>query len=251
MNCILIILTLLCSTNIVLSQPPEKYMVNAENVNLRSEPSLNSTIVKQLSNGATVNMLGSKNGDWQRVISESDTGFVLVRYLSLDVSDWTPLNYSSGTQPECENITPLYDKSIDNFLRIKVGSNTNVVVKLMKIEQNGDYRCIRVAYVKSKDQFEIINIPEGKYYIKIAYGSDLRKTIYENKCYIKFMNNSLYKKGTDILDFYKIKMPDTVEGRYVYENWEIPSYEIELDVIVGILDENLDTMVISVDEFNK
>jgi hypothetical protein len=92
--------------------------------------------------------------------------------------------------------------------------------------------CIRIVYVRSKDTYEIRNIPEGRYYLKIAYGKDYRQKVVDNQCYVKFMQNAQYEKGVEVLDFNKIKQPDKKIGNEIYENWNVPSFELSLDVIV-------------------
>src|SRR5690606_32662549 len=138
-----------------------------------------------------------------------------------DLADWAPIAYRTGSTPECENVTPRYDRSMDNFLRIKVGSNTDVVVKMMQIGTYGD-ECIRIVYVRAADTYEIKNIPEGRYYLKIAYGKDYRQRLEDGKCQVRFVKNALYEKGTDILDYNKEHYPG---------GWQEPSFELSLNVI--------------------
>jgi hypothetical protein len=59
-----------------------------------------------------------------------------------EYADWEKKNYSSGSTPDCENITPEYDNELENYLQIQVGNNTDVVVKMMRKSIYGD-RCIR------------------------------------------------------------------------------------------------------------
>jgi len=111
-------------------------------------------------------------------------------------------------------------------LLIHVGNNTDVVVKLMNYSEN----CIRIAYIKSGDSYSMQNIPEGYYYLKIAYGKDFRKYTQDGQCIVKFMVNPTYERGTEKLDYYKVKGPNTVEGDYEYENWRLPSFELSLNI---------------------
>ena len=62
------------------------------------------------------------------------------------------------------------------------------------------------------DTYEIKNIPQDEYYLKIAYGKDIRKKIVDDMCYIKFMSNAKYEKGSEILKFKLIKQPDKTIG---------------------------------------
>jgi hypothetical protein len=162
---------------------------------------------------------------------------------------WNKLNPQTGARPDCYNFTPKYDYSLDNKLQIIVGSNTDVVIKLINQETG---KCIRYVYIRNNSTFNIRNVPVGKYYLKIAYGSDWRQKVENGKCVGKFVQNSIYKKGDEILDFNKIYKGVTVEGDNKYTNYQIPSYSLSLDVIKSAFDaNNYETNVISEDEFNN
>jgi hypothetical protein len=44
------------------------------------------------------------------------------------------------------------------------------------------------------------------------------------------MRDPSYEKGSEILDFYIIKKPNTIEGDHEYRNWQIPSFELALNI---------------------
>jgi hypothetical protein len=135
---------------------------------------------------------------------------------------WNKKHYKSGETPECENVDPQYDYKLDNYLKVNVGSNTDVVIKLMKKQYGGDL-CIRVVYIRSNETYYLKNIPEGNYYLKIAYGSDWRQKIVDQQCYGKFMKNAQYEIGKERLDYNVIHKND---------GYQVPSFELSLDVIV-------------------
>ena len=89
---------------------------------------------------------------------------------------------------------------IDNYLEIKVGDGTDIVIKLMNFETG---QCERISYVRKNEKFNISNIPEGKYYLKIAAGLGWFEKKIGNNCYGKFVINPMYEKGKDTLNFYK------------------------------------------------
>jgi hypothetical protein len=166
-----------------------------------------------------------------------------------EYKDWNKINLTTGTRPDCYNFTPRYDYSLDNRLEIIVGSNTDVVIKLIN-QKTG--KCIRYVYIRNNSTFNIANIPEGKYYLKIAYGSVWRQKVENGKCLGKFVQNSIYKKGDEILDFNKIYKGVTVDGDNKYTNYQIPSFSLSLDVIKNAFDaNNFETDAISEDEFNN
>ncbi len=226
------ILLLLAMTTLASAQTNEQYLVNSQTLNMRSGPGKEYTIITTLSMGDAVTIIEKNDDGWWHVEYYGTQGYVFSSLLKIDpYSDWEKKNYQTGVTPECENVTPKYDYELDNYLRINVGSGTDVVVKLMKIGYYED-ECIRIVYVRSGDTYEIKNIPEGRYYLKIAYGKDYREKIVDNICYVKFMKNAQYEKGSEILDFNKIKQPNERIGNSIYENWSVPSFELSLDVIV-------------------
>jgi hypothetical protein len=164
-----------------------------------------------------------------------------------DYSDWDPKNYETGSSPGCYNYTPKYNKTLDNKLQVNVGYNTDVVLKLINLQTN---KCIRYVYVRAGDTYNMRNIPEGKYYLKIAYGKDWRQKIVAEKCIGKFISNPLYKKGSEILDFYKIYEGIEIKGGNSYKNYQIPSYSLSLDVISTPLSDQFQTNEISENAFN-
>jgi len=162
---------------------------------------------------------------------------------------WEAVTYSNGDAPECFNYTPRYDRELDNHLRVTVGGGTDVVIKVMQV---GSDRCIRYVYVKSRSTYSIRNIPEGTYYLKIAYGKRWVEKKDAGMCIGKFASSPLYEKGQDILDFLTRSTGISYENGQRYENFEIPSFEIQLDVVTtGFSSNNLNTDGISEAEFNQ
>lgn len=237
---------------IVSAQTKEQYIVSSQILNMRNGEGTQYEVIAKLSQGDAVTLINKLENGWWYINFQGIEGYVFSKHLKIDpYSGWEKKNYQSGVTPDCENITPRYDYELDNYLRINVGSGTDVVVKLMKI---GYYRdeCIRIVYVRSKDTYEIKNIPEGKYYVKIAYGTDYRQKIVDNHCYVKFMKDSQYEKSIEILDFNLVKQPNKIIGNQVSENWSVPSFELSLDVVVkkGIR-PNFKANNISEEKFNE
>ncbi len=161
---------------------------------------------------------------------------------------WEPVAYSNGQAPECYNYSPRYDRKLDNELRVTVGGGTDVVIKVMQLSTI----CIRYVYIKSGSTYSIRNIPQGQYYLKIAYGKRWVEKQEAGMCIGKFASSPLYEKGEDILDFRTRSTGITYQNGHQYENFEIPSYEIKLDVVsTGYSRNNLNTDGISEAEFNQ
>jgi hypothetical protein len=219
---------------------------------MRSGPGKEFEIISTLSMGDEVILVQKNNNGWWEVDFEGIQGYVFSTLLKIDpYNDWEKKNYQSGVTPDCENVIPKYDYTLNNYLRIQVGLSTDVVVKLMKMSVDED-ECIRIVYVRSGETFEIKNIPEGLYYLKIAYGKDYRQKIEDNICYVKFIKNAHYEKGDEKLDFYKVKQPDQIIGDKIYKNWTVPSFALFLDVIIQTQGKStFNSKNISEAEFNK
>jgi hypothetical protein len=243
---------LLALVTIASAQTNEQYLVNSKTLNMRSGPGKEYEIITTLTMGDAVTLIEKTENGWWSVGFDGKQGYVFSSLLKIDpFSGWEKKNYQSGVTPECENVTPKYDFGLDNYLRINVGLGTDVVVKVMKKGYYED-ECIRIVYVRSGDSYEIKNIPEGLYYLKIAYGKDYRQKIVDNVCYVKFMKNAQYEKGNEILDFNKVKQPNERIGNNIYENWSVPSFELSLDVIMAKRKKSkFKSNDISETEFNK
>lgn len=230
--------------------PGKFYKVTTQTLDVRSGPGMNKKIIATLKIDDIVQLIKADT-DWWQVKTGKIKGYVDSQFLAEDpFGDWEKLNYRSGEIDDCSNVTPKCDNNIDNYLKINVGSNTDVVVKLMKIN-NYSEECIRIVYIISSDTFRIRNIPEGRYILKIAYGKDYRKKIIDKKCHQKFVQNALYQIGKDTLDFNLIRKPDQIIEGGTIQNREIPCYELFLSVL-NIDNKNLFYHEnIDEEEFNK
>jgi len=158
---------------------------------------------------------------------------------SLLTAGWSDREPTVGDLPECYNFIPTKDRDMDNFLRINVGSGTDVVLKLM---DRATEKCIRYVYINSGSTYSINNIPEGQYYLKIAYGRDWMSTGRNGQCVGRFTRDAMYELGDDLLDYHT---------RKVYDGVEVPSFELSLDVIKTELYNSFDSQNISEAEFNE
>jgi uncharacterized protein YgiM (DUF1202 family) len=160
-------------------------------------------------------------------------------------SSWEKKTYKSGVTPKSFNFKGKFDYKLDNYLKIKVGKNTEVVVKMYKMGQTkADDQLVRITYINSGATQFVRNIPEGEYYIKIAYGREWKETTQNGKRYGTFTKNALYEKYEQVLSFKTIKTKKGIN---------VPSYNLALDLLPtgsGYSTGNNDS-VISVDEFNN
>jgi hypothetical protein len=100
-----------------------------------------------------------------------------------------------------------------------------------------------MVYIRSNETFYLKNVPEGRYYLKIAYGKDWRQSIVNNQCIGKFIKNVQYEKGEEVLDFNLQK---------TYNGVNVPYFELSLNVITTqYKKDSYNADNISEKEFNK
>ncbi len=213
------------------AQAQESYVVKGNSVNIRETPNSAGKVLGRISGGEVVSVTNSSNSEWWLISYYGTEGYISSKYLirleeSGKYKGYEKVSANTGDSPNCENIKPKYDDSLDNQLLIHAGNNEDVVVKVMNYST-----CIRVVYIHAGDSYAIKNIPEGIYYLKIAYGKDYRQyTTADGNCNIEFVSDAVYEIGSDKLDYYRESKPDTYEGNYVVHHWSLPSFELSLDV---------------------
>lgn len=166
-----------------------------------------------------------------------------MKYFTLFFISFFLISFSYAQRPdtgemECKKIKYVYDTTMHNYLRIKVGENTDAVVKL--IEKTKD-KTIRMIYIRAGQQFDVINIPTGRYYVKIAYGKDWVFTS-KNSCQGEFKENALYKQSKQMFDFKKIKVKD---------GYQIANFELTLDMKIEEGSGTMKNVAITKEQFNK
>ncbi|KAA1243559.1 SH3 domain-containing protein [Aquimarina sp. RZ0] len=162
-------------------------------------------------------------------------------------ASWEKKTYRTGDTPKSFNkFKGKFEYKLDNYLKIEVGKNTDVVVKLVKMAENTRDKdeTIRIVYINSNQTQYIRNIPEGEYYCVIAYGKNWKETKISGKVKGVFTKNALYERGEDILDYHTVKTEDGIN---------VPSFSLSLDLLPnGSLgyDAGTEADDISDDKFN-
>lgn len=151
---------------------------------------------------------------------------------------WEERDVENGQLPSCYNFVPKRS-NINNYLEVHVGGGTDVVIKVMNVDTE---ECIRYVFINSGSTYKIRNIPEGKYYLKIAYGKNWFSKIEGGQCIGKFIRNPLYEKGDDIMDF---------NLDYTSDGYSIPSFQLKLDVISTNTMSSFSSKNISESDFNQ
>jgi hypothetical protein len=161
---------------------------------------------------------------------------------------WDKPNIQTGETP-CFNFIPTFDYDSKNSIKVNVGRNADVAVKLYNYYTD---ECIRYVYIRRGDSYTMNNIPTGKYYTKIGYGLDWRDTINNGQCVGMFERYDYYKKSSDIIDLYKILKNTYYSGDRLVNNFEFGQLIIYLDLTVSRKGtEDFNTSRISRDEFNR
>lgn len=158
-------------------------------------------------------------------------------------SSWEKKTYKSGATPTSFNFKGKFDYKLDNYLKIKVGKNTEVVVKMYKMgKTEADDELVRVTYINSNTTQFIRNVPEGEYYLKIAYGREWKETIIDGRKFGTFTKNALYERGSEVLNFNTVKTSKGIN---------VPSYNLALDLTSGGYTNGGDKEHISAEKFNN
>ena len=156
---------------------------------------------------------------------------------SLITNGWEEQKIDNGQLSSCYNFKPTKGK-IANYLEIVVGGGTDVAIKIMNLKTE---KCIRYVFINSGSTYRINSIPEGKYYLKIAYGKNWLSKVVNGQCIGKFILNPLYEKGEDIFD-YNLKYHD--------DGYRIPSFRLKLDIVATDISNSFNSANISENEFN-
>ena len=151
---------------------------------------------------------------------------------------WEETEVNNGQLPSCYNFVPK-KSSINNYLEVHVGGGTDVAIKVMNLNTD---KCIRYVFINSGSTYKIRIIPEGTFYLKIAYGKDWFSKVENGQCVGKFLRNPMYEKGDDIMDF---NLQHTSDG------YNIPSFQLKLDVIATNTMNTFSSQNISENEFNQ
>lgn len=125
----------------------------------------------------------------------------------------------------------------DNYFDIEIGKGCDVAIKIMDVATD---KCIRYVFVPENSSANIQMIPQGKYYLKLAYGKDWME--YDNgngTLNAKFTSNVTYDRSTDIFDFGKKNSSNVV------------NYLLQINVVDSELQNSFGTIEISESEFMK
>lgn len=124
----------------------------------------------------------------------------------------------------------------DNYFDITIGKGCEVAIKIMDAKTD---QCIRYIYVKENTTTTVQEIPQGTYYLKLAYGYDWMENDIDDVKFGKFTRNVSYEKSQETFDFGLKNSQDVV------------SYSLDINVVGSKLKNNFITISIDEEEFNK
>lgn len=126
---------------------------------------------------------------------------------------WTSLQLSTGMSIPCQQVEEERDERIDNFLRVLGSQHSDMYVKLIR---RNDDQVVREVFIKKGTSFNIRNIPQEEYYVKIAYGK-IPQT--DENCQFKFEQELGYEQPTHVFNYY---------NRLATRGLVIPCFELNL-----------------------
>ncbi|MBS5527380.1 MAG: hypothetical protein KHX42_04400 [Prevotella sp.] len=135
----------------------------------------------------------------------------------------------------CEEygVKPVYGIQ-DNYFDIRIGDGFSVAIKIVNAETD---KCIRYVFVPENETITISQIPQGRYYLKLAYGKDWMEFVDNGNTKGKFTRNPFYEKSASSYDFGKKNSQGLI------------NYTLEINVIDGTMEHDFETVPISEEEF--
>lgn len=167
--------------------------------------------------------------------NQSDDNQLTVTQEQLQLHGWKFVEPKGGELGEEYGVKPKFGIQ-DNYFDIQVGNGYNVAIKIVDISTD---RCVRYVYVPQNETVTINEIPQGRYYLKLAYGNAWMELETEDGIQGKFTKNLLFERSAIAYDFGKKNSQDVV------------NYILQLNVINGSVENNFRTEEISEEEFLK
>ena len=132
-------------------------------------------------------------------------------------------------------VKPIYGVH-DNYFDITIGEGCSVAIKIMDVTSG---KCIRYVYVPENVTVTVTEIPQGQYFLKLAYGKDWMIHNTDSVTFGKFTRRSFYEKSTNSYNFGEKNTGDFV------------NYSLKINVIDDTSENNFTTVSISEKEFEK
>ena len=148
---------------------------------------------------------------------------------------WTYEELSDSELGEEYGIKPIYGIQ-DNYFDITMGEGYSVAVKIVDAQTD---KCIRYAVVPENSTTTVTQIPQGRYYLKLAYGKDWMELQTDSVIIGKFTRNAFYERSRQMYDFGKKNSMQEI------------NYDLRINVREEAGMNNFETSPISEEEFLK
>lgn len=155
------------------------------------------------------------------------------RQKQLLAKGWTLKSHECGEFDQLYGVTPAYGIH-DNYFDIVIGQGCNVAIKILDATTG---KCVRYVYIPENETITVSEIPQGLYYLKLAYGKDWMEQQTDSIILGKFTKNAFYERSTTSYDFGK------------KNSQSIVNYRLEINVVDGEAENNFYTELISEAEF--
>lgn len=166
--------------------------------------------------------------------TQQDSTLSSTQHSLLEEGWYVPKTTPSGELPREYGVKNKYGQQ-DNYFDIEIGNGCDVAIKIVDAATN---KCIRYVFVPENSSANIQMIPQGKYYLKLAYGKDWME--YDNgdgTITGKFTSNVTYDRSVDVFDFGKKNSSNVV------------NYLLQINVVDSQLQNSFGTVEISEAEF--
>lgn len=166
--------------------------------------------------------------------TQQDSALSSTQRSLLEEGWYVPKTTPSGELPREYGVKNKYGQQ-DNYFDIEIGKGCDVAIKIVDVATD---KCIRYVFVPENSSANIQMIPQGKYYLKLAYGKDWME--YDNgdgTITGKFTSNVTYDRSVDIFDFGKKNSSNVV------------NYLLQINVVDSQLQNSFGTVEISEAEF--
>ena len=117
-----------------------------------------------------------------------------------------------------------------------MGEGYSVAVKIVDAQTD---KCIRYAVVPENSTTTVTQIPQGRYYLKLAYGKDWMELQTDSVIIGKFTRNAFYERSRQMYDFGKKNSMQEI------------NYDLRINVREEAGMNNFETSPISEEEFLK
>lgn len=148
---------------------------------------------------------------------------------------WQQVEPAGGDMDEKYGVKPVLGIQ-DNYFDIHIGKGFSAAIKIVSAETG---RPVRYVYVPEGETITVNQIPQGLYYLKLAYGKDWMQQDGDSIVRGKFSKHAFYERSLLLYDF----------GRKNSQSFV--NYTLEINVVNGEAEHEFKTVAISEEEFEN